>query len=244
MALSAERANRSRDSRLRSGDVVSIGIALLDQCRKPKGWLGRLNLLLMNSRHSALTDWALDALSVGDAELILDVGCGGGRTVQKLAARAGRAKIYGIDFSAESVAVSRRTNRAWIETGRVEIRAGSVSHLPFTDGTFDFVTAVETHYYWPDLVADLREVLRVLKPGGALAIVAEAYKGGKYDERLKRLAEVAKFMNYAHLSIREHEELFTRAGYTDVRAVENYDKGWICVMGRRPAGPVRQGTAS
>ena len=41
----------------------------------------------------------------------------------------------------------------------------------------DVVTAVKTHYYWPDLHADLREILRVLKPGGALVVIAEAYRG-------------------------------------------------------------------
>lgn len=43
---------------------------------------------------------------------------------------------------------------------------------------FDLATAVETHYYWPDLNADMQEVLRVLKPVGTLIIIAEAYKGG------------------------------------------------------------------
>ena len=53
-----------------------------------------------------------------------------------------------------------------------------MSKLPFPDGMFDLVTAVETHYYWPDLVADMREVLRVLKPGGTFVLIAEAYKDG------------------------------------------------------------------
>jgi len=46
-----------------------------------------------------------------------------------------------------------------------------VSQLPFPDDKFDLVTAVETHYYWPDLVADLQEIRRVLKPGGEIVLV-------------------------------------------------------------------------
>lgn len=44
--------------------------------------------------------------------------------------------------------------------------------LPFPDRSFDVVTVVETHYYWPDLPASLREILRVLEPGGTFALIA------------------------------------------------------------------------
>src|SRR5215470_9684151 len=94
---------------------------LLNQCRKPSGWLGRLNLRSMNQRHSKLTDWGLKHVSVGNQDTILDVGCGGGGTIHKLAAVAIQGKIYGIDLSEASVAVSTRKNRKSIETGRVEI---------------------------------------------------------------------------------------------------------------------------
>jgi ubiquinone/menaquinone biosynthesis C-methylase UbiE len=50
--------------------------------------------------------------------------------------------------------------------GRIEVRPASVSQLPFQDGMFDLVTEVETHFWWPDLAADVHEVFRVVKPGG------------------------------------------------------------------------------
>jgi len=158
-------------------------------------------------------------------------GAGGQST--KLAAIAGEGRVYGIDHSEESVAASRRTNRQWIEMGRVDIRHGSVSRLPYADRMFDLATAVETHYYWPDLTADLREILRVLKPGGRLTIIAEAYQGGKYDQRLQRFADAMKAMNYAYLSVDEHRQLLSQAGFSDIQVIEEYDKGWICALGRR-----------
>ncbi len=207
---------------------------LLDQCRKPTGWFGRLLLRDFNRHHSKVTDWGLQHLAIQKHDTILDVGCGGGRTVHKLAGIATDGKVYGIDFSEESVTVSRRTNKQWIAMGRVEILPGSVSRLPFSDHMFNLVTAVETHFFWPDLVADMHEVLRVLKPGGKVIIIAEAYKGAKYDKS-KMFQKLAELMNIAPLSVNEYSELFSRAGYSDVEMFEEYEKGWICGIGKKPS---------
>ena len=59
-----------------------------------------------------------------------------------------------------------------ISSSRVRIQHASVAALPFPDRSFDVVTVVETHYYWPDLPASLREILRVLEPGGTFALIA------------------------------------------------------------------------
>jgi ubiquinone/menaquinone biosynthesis C-methylase UbiE len=207
---------------------------VLSHFQKPSGWLGRLNLWHMNHRHSKLTDWGLQHVPIETRDAILDVGCGGGRTVQKLAAIAREGKVYGIDHSDASMAVATNTNRQGIETGCVEIRSGSVSHLPFADRMFDLVTAVETHYYWPDLRADVGEVMRVLKPGGRLILIAEAYRGSKYDKRLQRFAELLNSAHLAYLSVAEHRALLAEVGYSDVEVFEDYDKGWVCAVGCRP----------
>ena len=212
---------------------MSSRIAGLNPCSKPTGLLGRFVLWRMNSSHSKLTDWGLAQNSIEKHYTILDVGCGGGKTVSKLAAMATQGKVYGVDYSEESVAVTKKINAQWIEAGRVEVRHGSVSQLPFSDGMFDLVTAVETHFWWPDLPADMREVFRVLKPGGKLIIIAEVYRGANAPS--SKLAE--KFASRAGLkllSVDEHRELFTNAGYSDVQVIEKRDQGWICAMGRKP----------
>lgn len=187
----------------------------------------------MNSRHSRVTDWGLSHVQIEKPHTILDVGCGGGRTVSKLAAMAADGKVYGLDYSRESVAVARKINREWISMGRVEIREGSVSQLPFADGMFDLVTAVETHFWWPDLPAGMREIVRVLKPGGSLIIIAEVYKGA--NTTTARLAEkYAALSGMKLLTAYEHRELFENAGFTDVQAIVESGKGWICGIGRRP----------
>ena len=205
-----------------------------NQLSKPTGWLGRFALRRMNLSHSKLTDWGLAHISIENHDTILDVGCGGGRTVNKLAAIANQGKVYGVDYSEESVAVTKSTNARWIGLGRVEVRHGSVSRLPFPDNTFDLATAVETHFWWPNLLGDMREMFRVLKPCGKLIIIAEIYKGA--NTMASRIAaKYAARTGMTLLSVNEHRELFTNAGYSDVQLIENPDKGWICGIGRKPA---------
>src|SRR5580700_3037322 len=129
--------------------TFTVRTSRVSQCQKPTGWLGRLVLWNMNSRHSKVTDWGLSNISIGKSDIILDVGCGGGRTVSKLAAIAARGKIYGIDYSCTAIAVAEKNNRRLMAEDRVEIREGSVSQLPFANDMFDLVTAVETHFWGP-----------------------------------------------------------------------------------------------
>jgi ubiquinone/menaquinone biosynthesis C-methylase UbiE len=160
-----------------------------------------------------LTDWGLSHVAIKKTDRILDVGCGGGRTINKLAALALAGK-EGIDYSEESVAAARRKNSRWIDIGRVEIEHGSVSQLPFANDTFDLVTAVETDLIWPELAEDFREIFRVIKPGGALLIISEIYKGGKHVEGVRKKIldkHIAARMNL--MTPDEHRELFTSAGF-------------------------------
>jgi ubiquinone/menaquinone biosynthesis C-methylase UbiE len=205
---------------------------LLNQWRKPTGWPGRAAVWAMNISHAKLTDWGLKHIAIEKHWTILDVGCGGGMTVHKLAAIATEGKVYGIDYSEESVAVSQRTNKRLIKMGRVEIRHGSVSCLPFSDNLFDFVTAVDSHYYWPDLAADVREVLRVLKPGGTLMIIGEEFRGGIYGDLYQKWVEQFKI---TCRSVHELGELLSMAGYSNVQTSEESDRGWICGMGTKPS---------
>lgn len=211
-----------------------VGVPLmawfLSQCRKPSGPMGRRVVAAMNVSHSGLTDWGLTHVRVGRTDTILDVGCGGGRTVQKLAARAPDGRVAGVDYSDASVAASRALNAPAIAEGRVSIDPASVTALPFPDGAFDLVTACETHYYWPDLPANVAEVLRVLKPGGTFAIVAETHRAGRllgvHGLIMKGL------LRAAFLTRDEHEAMLSHAGFQNVRSWTH--GAWICATGRRP----------
>jgi ubiquinone/menaquinone biosynthesis C-methylase UbiE len=188
----------------------------------------------MNSRHSKLTDWGLSHVSVKATDAVLDVGCGGGKTVSKLARLANEGKIFGLDYSDASLSVARKLNERQIEQGQVEIHEGSVLKLPFQTGTFSLVTAVETHFWWADIPAGMREILRVLKPAGMLLIVAEIYKGAQ-SKMAKLVEKHAPRSGIKVLSPDEHRALFSDAGYIDIQIITEPAKGWICAMGKKPS---------
>lgn len=184
----------------------------------------------MNASHAPVTEWGLGHVLVGEDATILDVGCGGGRTINLLASRT-RGKVYGVDYSDVSVATASETNERAIAEGRVDIRQGSVSQLPFPDATFDLVTAVETHYYWPDLPRDIREVMRVLRPGGKFVIIAETYRGRRNDWLYRPMMTLV--LRAAYLTPDGHRQLLVDAGYVDVKIVENKLQGWVCAIATR-----------
>jgi SAM-dependent methyltransferase len=214
--------------------TISAPPALIGQCRQPHGWLGRWFLRNMNKRHSPLTDWGLSPVAIPPAGTLLDIGCGGGRTIQKLAAAAPKGKVCGIDHSRDSVASTSRLNAEAMARGQVEVRQGSVSALPWPDATFNLATAVETHFFWPDLPADVREVFRVLAPGGQFIVIAEVYRGsGKAAAQM--LEKYGHLSGMTLLTAEEHRALLADAGFTQVQVFEQHDKGWICTIGAKPA---------
>ena len=141
-------------------------------CAHPKGRMGRAMLKFMNLTHAPLTNWGLGLIEFQDGWTMLDVGCGGGKTLQRLLKKSKGAKVYGIDISEESVAKARQINADVLDK-QVFVQQGSVAELPYEDEMFDLVTAVETVYFWPNLPNCLQEVRRVLKSGGHFAIMVE-----------------------------------------------------------------------
>jgi len=202
------------------------------QCRRPTGWFGRRLASAMNVGHGPLTAWGLKHVRIERDSHVLDIGCGGGQTIRTIAAAATAGHVDGVDYSSASVAVARRTNAGLIASGRVAVQEATVSRMPFADGAFDLITAIETHYYWPDLPNDLREARRLLKPHGRLVIIAEAYKGRRMDWLYRPVMRL--LLRATYLSVDEHRAALIEAGFVAVEVYIEPSRGWICAVGMRP----------
>lgn len=145
----------------------------------PQGLLGRLGGVILartNRRHAA---WVIGLLDIGRQDSVLDIGCGPGVAVEMLAGRAHR--VAGVDPSGEMLRQAAKRNAEAIGDGRVELRRDTADHLPFADASFDNVMALNSMQLWPDASAGLREVVRVIKPGGQAAFAFTAHSGQRRE---------------------------------------------------------------
>ena len=201
---------------------------IMKQARMPTGKFGSFWARLMNIGHSKVTKWGLSHISINKDDTILDVGCGGGKTVNTLSKIATEGKIYGVDCSEVSVAVATSINKSLIKAGRVEIFHASIESLPFSDDLFNLVIAVESFYFWPNLVNNLKEIRRVLKPGGSVILINAMYRDERFEKRNSNLAKIGNFTYH----LPEEFRVFLKdAGYssTHIEVLEN--KNWIAAIG-------------
>jgi ubiquinone/menaquinone biosynthesis C-methylase UbiE len=140
------------------------------QLRKPEGILGMLAGPLMNLANRQLNNWTIDLLDIKPTDHVLELGFGPGLGICKVAAIATEGSVAGVDFSELMVRKARNRNAAAISAGRVDLKHGDVSSLPYDDQTFDKVIAVQLIYFCQPPHLFLKESRRVLKPGGKIAV--------------------------------------------------------------------------
>jgi SAM-dependent methyltransferase len=103
----------------------------------------------------------------GNGRRLLDVGCGTGHHLAGLRARGFDAS--GVDGSEEMLVRARQINPG------AELRTADVDSLPFPDASFDYVVCIEVLRYLPDPTACIREMARVLRPGGTALVTAQPF---------------------------------------------------------------------
>lgn len=183
---------------------------------RPTGWIGRLALRMMNLSHTPMALWNLSLIDFKPDWTVLDVGCGGGKNIARMLKRCPEGKVYGIDYSEESVAMSRKQNGKLLGS-RCFIEQGNVLSLPYEDNKFDLVTAYETVFFWPDLSKAFSEVYRVLKPEGLFT-----FSYGLSDSAAMRYwTKEIDAMNI--LPVEDIERFLTSAGFTDIKKVTKGD---------------------
>jgi ubiquinone/menaquinone biosynthesis C-methylase UbiE len=179
---------------------------------RPKGVPGRLGGIIMARTNGEAAAEAIDVLDVRPDDKVLEIGFGPGVGIRLLAARMPAGYVAGIDPSSEMVDQAAARNAEAVRGGRVDLRRGSVATLPFPDETFDKAIAINSMQVWPDAVSGLREVRRVLKPGGIVVLGFTVHSGQARDGATESLAA---------------------AGFTDARIVER--KALFCALASRGA---------
>lgn len=180
----------------------------------------------MTAYNAQAHDFTLAQVELGPEVWVLELGFGGGALAQKIVEHASQASVRGVDLSDTMIRQAKRRNAAAIREGRVEFRYGGVSSLPYEDQSFDKALSVHSIYFWPEPESDLKEVLRVLKPGGSVAITVDPSE------------PMAPVQSGASHHIRwEGATLLTLlevAGFVQTRIVASEGDRLICGLGRKP----------
>jgi ubiquinone/menaquinone biosynthesis C-methylase UbiE len=198
------------------------------QSRRPAGWLGEIVARVMGFETAAANRLALEELSPRAGEAILEVGCGHGRALAQLA-RVPSAFVAGIDASEVMIRLARRRLDRSISEGRAEVSLATADAIPHGDERFDAALAIHVLYFWTDAISELREIRRVLRPGGRLVI---GYRPRDADAVAALPATV-----YVLWSADEVEGLLVNAGFHAIRSVERAHGGsrFVCTEAKLSA---------
>lgn len=173
---------------------------IVSQFGHPRGPVGRLVGAIMAYENRERNLWAVKQLDVQPDDHVLEIGFGPGLAIREVASLATRGLAAGVDHSEVMVQEARKRNAAAVAAGKVDLRQGTAAALPFGDASFDKVFTVNSVHHWPDRAAGLREILRVLKPGGTVAVIEQSH-AKSYDEgrpggdELVRYLEECGFQN-------------------------------------------------
>ncbi len=141
----------------------------------PKGLSGALALVAMALKNGGQNKAALDALDPKPGESVLEIGCGPGMGLRRALRRVGRGGfVAGVDRSPSAAHFAAHAVHRAIFRGRAVTMRAEAADLPFRAALFDKVFAVNSFQFWPDPARALREIERVLAPGGRLVITQRA----------------------------------------------------------------------
>ncbi|MFA6866749.1 MAG: class I SAM-dependent methyltransferase [Clostridia bacterium] len=196
---------------------------LVVNVKKPQSNIyGKMQLKSMNERHNTLALWGITHMDFDDKNIILDIGCGGGKNILNMLEMKKDIKVYGLDYSEASVAMSTKLNEKAIKSGNTIIKQGTAENIPFDENQFDLVTAFETIYFW-DINKGFGDVFRVLKKGGQFMIVNEAQN----DDGMEELIATIGFSVYTATQIKT---ALNAVGFVNITIDEHTNGKWLAVI--------------
>ena len=191
---------------------------------RPEGDLGREISTFWNTNNAQVTEAVYHRLNIESRFRVLEIGFGNGRLLPLLMQQAEGLSYVGVDHSETMVTEASTFNRALISAGRVEYHLAEADHIPCLDTAIDRAFAVNVIYFWADPVPVLREIRRVLKPGG-LSLIAGADRATS--------SNLAYARDEYGFRLRDADELLAMhraAGFSEI-AIEPFSD-----MAKRPDG--------
>lgn len=198
------------------------------QLRRPSGFVGRRVMpLFFNRRNRPLILATLQQLELRADTSYLDVGFGGGLALRLASDVVADAPIYGTDYAQDVVEQAEQRFSDLLGAGRLTLLQGDISAMPMRDAVVDRISTTNTIYFWPNPALAASELLRLLTPGGRLAI---GYSGA---DKLAEYGPVTE--DFVCYRTQQVEHLLAEAGFAAVRteALEGKARGEFVTVGER-----------
>lgn len=210
---------------------------IASQLRRPYGLLARLAGNKMNETNSFLHDFTVETLKLQDNEEILEIGFGNGKFFEKMLSKAENLKVVGIELSSKMLKIAKRINSTSVRLGKLDLQLGNSNKMPFPDNSFDKVFCTNVIYFWDEPCRDLKEIYRVLRPGGKFYA----------SFRSKKFMGLLPFSKYGFVVYEENEWIdriqenqfnFIRLSRTIEPSItingEKYRLESLCVVAQKP----------
>ena len=189
---------------------------------KPTGFSGRMLARIMAVTHKTIFN-SLDRSVVAKLDLqreddYLEIGFGSGSFMKLYASHV--RSIAGLDHSEDMVRLATGCNRKRVKAGTAEFKEGVASSLPWEDGRFSVVLAMESFFFFPEPVESLHEIHRVLRQKGRL-VISMTYNA---DDGVDHTEYVKKYGIRLYTG-KEMQSMFQEAGFRE--SFIAYSKGFM-----------------
>ncbi len=185
----------------------------------------------MQDHHISIAGQTIDGMALKPGDRVLDLSCGVGWATRLLAqaVEGGLGIAVGVDISEEMIARARVASR---DVENILFAISSADEIPWRDDYFEKALSIESFYFYHDQEAVLRELYRVLTPGGSLFILINLYKENPYSLRWVQELKVPVHVR----SEAEYQEMLRAQGFADTRTThipdltetpEHYDGAWF-----------------
>jgi arsenite methyltransferase len=205
---------------------------LARQLGNPSGLVGRVLAPMWNKRNRALQDAALSCLALNAQDRVLEVGCGGGSLLSRIAAVTTDGTVVGVDLSPVMISYCGRHYPHLVDSGRLGLICASAESMPFPDGNFTKICTVNSVFYWRDVRGAFAEFSRLLEASGT-AVVCFTCKAS---------LEKKRFAQY--LRLYEPEEILdimATCGFQNLSCRRSADRHreFACITGvKGPSAPI------
>jgi ubiquinone/menaquinone biosynthesis C-methylase UbiE len=163
----------------------------------------------MERGHRPVGEQAIEKMHVGDNARVLDVGCGSGWASRLLAEKAHQGRVVGIDISDEMIRIAGESSTDFLN---LTFQVATAERLPFADAEFTDAFSMESLYYYADISQALREIHRVLAPGGLFVTVVDLFEENQASHQwIQKLAVPVQLLSTA-----KYRDLFEQAGFIEI----------------------------